>query len=291
MKVEEFLSSATETLKQAQIESPRLEVEMFMAEVLSCERSSLILRHNDELDLFSEDRLKGLLRRRQKGEPLAYILGYKDFYRDRFLVQPGVLIPRNETEMLVECGESWIRSHGFKSPVIADLGCGSGCLGLSLLKACGGKLLAVDAGEIPIRVSYQNCVNLGLEGETNFLQCRVQDLSSNNLPPNWNMGEVDIVLANPPYIAESDPHVCPQVRRTEPSQALFAGKDGLQEIREWIPTIVTLLRPGGLLCLEHGAKQGEAVCKHLADAGHFEWIQSYRDLAGWDRMVTAKKKK
>lgn len=244
MKVAEFLSSATQSLKQANIESPRLETEMFLAEVLGCERSAIVLRQSEIIGGPELKKLQEFLGRRQRGEPIAYILGYRDFYRDRFMVCPGVLVPRNETEQLVEFAEKWLVQQQIQNPQIIDLGCGSGCLGLSLVKCHGGQLLAVDMSPVPVEVTRKNAQSLGVQALTRVVQARVQDLSDLLLPAPWKMGAVDVVLANPPYISKDDKNICTQVKATEPSEALFAEEDGLAEIAQWVPIIGQLLRPG-----------------------------------------------
>ena len=290
MTIEELINQAAATLRAAKFESPRLEAELLLAAILDWERSEVLTRGLELVSSEAEEEFKLGLQKRLRGEPLAYIVGYRDFFRHQFVVKEGVLIPRPESEMLVEYAEKWLRTQGIAiTPMIVDLGCGSGCLGLSLSVAVKGRLAAVDSSRIACKVTMENARRLGVETETGIIQSSVQNLDVKGLLNRFQAIGVDVVLANPPYIAENDPNVCPNVKRFEPSQALFAGDDGLVQIREWLPVITQLLRAGGLLCMEHGAGQSKEVSKLIEQQGAFGEIESHRDLAGWDRMVTAKK--
>lgn len=287
MTIDELLRSGAGRLAQVPTDSPRLEAELLLAETLSCERSQILAKLSREVTPQEQADFERLLDRRATGEPVAYILGYRDFYRDRFVVGPGVLIPRPETELLVEFAEKWIKSAQVSRPQIVDLGCGSGCLGLSLVRAASGSLLALDSSAEAVATTRENARRLALDQQTTVLQCRVQQLHAASLPEHWSWGEVDVVVANPPYIGRHDQQICPWVKKFEPPEALFAEDEGYREIGEWMVVAAQLLRPGGLFLLEHGANQGERVRNTIASLGEFNQIQTYRDLSGWDRMLAA----
>jgi release factor glutamine methyltransferase len=287
MTIDEALRSGAGRLARVPTDSPRLEAELLLAEALGCERSELLAKLSREVTPPEQSKFDNLLNRRVTGEPVAYILGYRDFYRDRFVVAPGVLIPRSETEMLVEYAEAWIKSAKLRSPKIVDLGCGSGCLGLSLARATQGMLLAIDVSPVAVAMTAENTRRLALEKVATVLKSRVQELPQRTPPKGWSWGEADVVVANPPYIGRHDKQVCPLVKKFEPPEALFAEDEGFREIAEWMLVVSQLLRPGGLFLLEHGANQGERVRSMISALGEFNQIQTYRDLAGWDRMLVA----
>lgn len=284
-----LLEFANQSLKGSGIENWRLESEWFLCECLGWDRTALILNSDQEPKPSQQNQFFKYLKRRAKGEPFAYILGYQEFYRSRFLVGPGVLIPRPETEMIVEFGVKWLQSIKSKTLKIVDLGCGSGCIGLSLLKECGGYLISVDSSKVALSYAGKNCEALNLQEQTRLVFSRVQDLNHCSQLESREEINADLVVANPPYIGLQDPDLSHDVRRTEPPQALFGGISGLDEIKEWIPIAAKLLRKGGMFLMEHGARQKKDVMRIINEEGKFDCLESYQDLAGWDRMVMAKK--
>ncbi|MBK7844215.1 MAG: peptide chain release factor N(5)-glutamine methyltransferase [Bdellovibrionales bacterium] len=293
MTIDGIIRLGSQKLKDAFIENARLEAEWFLAEKLKWRREDLIIKGSLGITEDQESQFFAWIERRVAGEPFAYIVGYRDFYRSRFFVGPGVLIPRPETEMLVEFGEKWLmslepkREAGFK---FIDLGCGTGCIGLSLLRACGGNLLAIDSSAQALTYAVKNAQTLGLLDQTTFIESRVQEFEKKmgSALVDWN--NVDLVMANPPYIGLEDPEMSPQVKKFEPHLALYGGETGLEQFSEWVPIIARRLAKGGALVLEHGAKQSEQVVKIIMQKDEFECVESYHDLAGWDRMVVAIRK-
>lgn len=293
MTIDGIIRLGTQKLTDALIENARLEAECLLAEKLKWRREDLIIKGSLGITEDQENQFFNWIERRAAGEPFAYILGYRDFYRSRFFVGPGVLIPRPETEMLVEFGEKWLKSlkperkGGFK---FIDFGCGTGCIGLSLLRECGGNLLAIDSSAQALTYAIKNAKTLGLMDQTTFIESSVQEFEKKmgSALSDWN--KVDLVLANPPYIGLEDPEISPQVKKFEPHLALYGGQTGLEQFSEWVPIIARSLAKGGALVVEHGAKQSEQVVKIILQKGEFERVESYHDLAGWDRMVFAIKK-
>lgn len=259
-------------------EDSATEARALIREALNLDLNELVL--NDR-ELAAEEKLKieHWAERRLRGEPLAYISGKKAFHKYEFRVEPGILIPRPETELLVSVGLK--RAPQAKN--IADLGCGSGCVGLTLLKeSAQGELFAVDVSETACRVSAANAAALGIGTHAHILQTDVK---------RWQpQVHFDLIVANPPYIPEGDPAVEPNVHKYEPHGALYAGRDGLKAIREWIGWSRGYLVEDGIMALEIGAGQSATVVEIMNQAG-FSDIQIQKDFAGIDRIISGKRGK
>ena len=211
--------------------------------------------------------------RRVDGEPVAYLIGRREFYGHEFLVSPDTLIPRPDTELLVDMVLSHLDGN---APLrIADLGTGTGAVAVSLaLARPDWTLLAVDMDAAIMDLAERNCHRLGAHN--------VQLVQS-----NWCeqlSGHFDAIVSNPPYVAEDDPHLEQGDVRFEPTTALASGPDGLEDIRLIITQAVPRLAPGGLLAFEHGHDQGEAV-RALLDAAGLTAVASHRDMAGHERVT------
>jgi len=218
-----------------------------------------------------------LIERRAAGEPVAYLLGRREFYGLDFAVGPGVLIPRPETELLVEL--SLERLAGVRAPLVADLGTGSGAIAVSVAHARpDASVAAVDCSADALAVAAGNAARLGAAVEF------VRGEWLTPLAPR----RFDVIVSNPPYVAERDPHLSTGDPRFEPRGALAAGLDGLDALRRIIAEAPAYLRPGGWLVLEHGAEQQPALLKQLTDAGLVE-VSGHRDLAGLPRAATARR--
>lgn len=211
-----------------------------------------------------------LVARRAAGEPIAYLLGTREFYGRAFKVTPAVLIPRPETELLVDIALGKV-SRG-DTPRILDLGAGSGCVAITLALELGCEVTAVDVSAAALAIARENAVRLG--ARVNFIE---SDWFSNV------EGEFDLIVGNPPYVAEGDPHLADGDLRFEPMTALACGADGLSAIRRILGDARQHLAPGGWLFLEHGYDQAEAMRQLLAEAG-FTGIEQHRDLAGIVRI-------
>jgi release factor glutamine methyltransferase len=226
--------------------------------------------HEDaELDADAATTLGVLLARRAAGEPLAYLVGEREFHGLALHVTPDVLIPRPDTETLVDWALELLPADS--AAAVADLGTGSGAIALALKNARpAARVTAVDASAAALAVARANGERLGLEIEW--------------LHSDWWSAlagrRFDLVLSNPPYIEDGDAHLADL--RHEPLEALTSGSDGLDAIRAILATAATQLEPGAWLLFEHGHDQAEAVCGLLTTAG-FEAVQSRRDLAGHAR--------
>jgi release factor glutamine methyltransferase len=262
----EPLAEAAERLAAAGAESPRLDAELLLARALGISRTELYAREPAPLDPEVRERFERLLARRAAREPVAYILGRKPFRRIELGVDPRVLIPRPETELLVEVGLEL--GSGAR---VADVGTGSGAIALALADERPDlSITGIDASADALVLARDNARRLGLD---------VAFLAGDLLVG----GPYDAVVANLPYVRD-DEALPPEIARYEPASALFGGRDGLDVIRRLIS------RSGAvaLLALEVGAGQADAVAALLRDAG-FEAVERRRDLAGIERVVVGRR--
>ena len=214
--------------------------------------------------------------RRAAGEPIAYLLGMREFYGREFYVAPGVLIPRPETELLVDVARQIVDAGD--TARILDLGTGSGCIAITLALECPrATVTAIDVSLEALAVAHRNAEHLHAK-----LELRHSDWFS-ALEGEGNGECFDLMLGNPPYIAAADPHLTEGDLRHEPLAALASGADGLDALRHLITTAPDYLSPGGSLWLEHGYDQADAVRALLATRGFVDILQ-YKDLAGIVRV-------
>jgi release factor glutamine methyltransferase len=285
MKLQDVLHKTTQFFKDKKFHSPRLDAELILAHGLGVERIQLYLKFDQPLSESELSICRELVRRRTSGEPVAYILGYRYFYGRRFNVSNKTLIPRPETEHLVEEALAWFKRNKIINPMIADLGCGTGCIGLSLLAEMPeAKLTALDISAEAIEVAMKNAVELGVDSRVNFI---VQDakLWLDEQEPE----AYDAILANPPYISESDPDVEEMVRKFEPNQALFAADEGLELLKSWSKKSVKALKSPGLCLMEMGSKQAVEMIDSLETMTAFKVVRVIKDLSGHDRLILGEK--
>ncbi|MDR3492487.1 MAG: peptide chain release factor N(5)-glutamine methyltransferase [Gammaproteobacteria bacterium] len=257
--------------------SPRLDAEILLGHSLQATRSYLHAWPEKVLSETQEDSFEQLLVRRSQGEPIAYLVGYKEFWSLKLKVTPAVLIPRDETELLVE---RVLELFAAETPrVIADLGTGSGAIALAIAKERPlWQIFATDLSKDALDVAQENAKRLGLANV--FFS---QGFWCNALPRQG----FDAIISNPPYIAEGDRELEQQVADFEPLMALIAQKEGLQDIQQILREARGSLKSGGYLLLEHGYQQAKAVQDQLSQAG-YEQIGLYQDLAGLDRVTVSR---
>ena len=255
--------------------SPRLDAELLVGRVLGCDRVGVYVNHDRPLDAAERAALRALVVRRSRGEPVAYLLGEREFYGLPLHVDARVLVPRPETELLVD--EALRLLGAAASGLVVDVGTGSGAIAVALAHERPAlQVLATDLDLGALAVARRNTERHGLAPRVPLLGC---DL----LTPLAG-GACALIVSNPPYIADHDPDVELGVRRFEPRGALFAGPDGLSVIRRLLQQASTRLRPGGHLLLEVGAGQPAAVAA-LARSLGFELEAVREDLAGHPRVV------
>ncbi|MGY6555354.1 MAG: peptide chain release factor N(5)-glutamine methyltransferase [Wenzhouxiangella sp.] len=249
----------------------RLEAELLLGAVLDVERAWLYAHGNEPLSIELQQQLASLAARRQAGEPMAYLLGRREFYGRDFTVNSAVLIPRPETELLVETA---LEKLGERATVL-DLGTGSGCIALSLAaERPAWKVTASDLSEAALAVARANASRLRLD--------QVELLHGDLFGPVSGR-RFDAILSNPPYVAVGDPHLSRGDLRFEPAMALSADQDGLFLIERLIRDAGAHLHAGGWLLIEHGYDQGPSVRERLARAG-FEQIETRCDLGQIERL-------
>ncbi len=259
-------------LRTAQIDS--LEARILLAHALDCTRVQLVIRAKDELTPQQEAAASELFARRRNGEPIAYLTGEREFYGLSFNVTPDVLIPRHETELLVELALDKLPKYSR----VLDLGTGSGAIAVSIAHArADAHVTATDASEAALEVARRNAAkhNVNVRFLLSDWYCAIDD-------------RFDLIVSNPPYIAAGDPHLSQGDLRFEPAAALTDNADGLTDLAAIIDGAPLRLQMGGWLLIEHGHDQAAAVRALLERAG-WQQPQSWRDLAGIERVTGAQR--
>jgi release factor glutamine methyltransferase len=271
-----------------------LDTELLLAKALNWNRIEVYMRYEYPLSDAELQACRELVRRRISGEPVAYILQTKDFFKSSFFVSPAVLIPRPDTELLVETALSWQRAVARsedESFHMIDFGTGSGCIGLSLLKEIpDAKLIAVDISADAIEVAQKNAQALDVAERVAFFAKPAEDLKPEETNQLWQGARAQVITANPPYIVTGDPELSPEVLKFEPHQALFSQDNGLAHFAAWSQKAAELIAPEGLLVFEIGTTQGRAASEILLAQGTWSDVRVLKDLAGHDRCVRALRK-
>jgi release factor glutamine methyltransferase len=286
-----LLDTAAGYLRGRGSTSPRLDAELLLAETLGLERIHLYTGYDRPLTAGEVGQYRELVARRARHEPVAYILGHTYFHRLRLEVTPAVLIPRPETEELVEVALHMLRVRPTwealpagpnvpaRATAIADVGTGTGAIALSLARETGLRVLATDAIADALAVASRNCEASGL---ASLVELRRADLLSGVAECSLRL-----VISNPPYVSSAEMgNLAPDVRLYEPAWALEAGPDGLAFFRRLLPQAAVVLKPGGSVLLEVGEGQAEAVAGLAREAG-FCLISIHKDLSGKQRIVAA----
>jgi release factor glutamine methyltransferase len=270
------MTTIAAALAEARQRIPPTEARLLLAHLLGRDNAWLEAHRDEELDAASAEKYPALVTRRASGEPVAYLLGVREFYGRDFAVTPAVLIPRPETELLVDIAKE--KLFASDAARILDLGAGSGCIAVTLaLELLWTEVTAVDVSVAALEVARDNARRHG--AVVNFIESDWYAA----LPPQ----RFDLIVANPPYVAAGDPHLAEGDLRFEPEGALTDHADGLAAIRRIVGGAPDWLNPCGWLFLEHGYDQGEAVQTLLAEAG-FTAIEQHCDLAGIVRTSGAR---
>jgi release factor glutamine methyltransferase len=277
------VAAARERLAAAGIASDEagLDAVLLARHVLGWDAATWIARETDPAPPGFVERYRELVARRTRREPMGYLLGRVEFWGLELEVSPAVLIPRPESEIIVEAALGAAR--GLAAPLIVDVGTGSGCLAVALASALpAARILAIDVSAPALAVARRNAARHGVARRIAFVR---GDL----LGPL--RGEADLIVSNPPYVPRTERHnLQPEVRAYEPPEALFAGDDGLAVIRRLVAGAETHLRPGGWLIFELGIGQQPAVRALLEQSGRWHSIDIRPDLQGIPRTAMARRR-
>jgi len=268
----------------------RIEVQCLLQAILQVNRAYLLTHPEQHLNAGQHARYVVLFERRLSGEPIAYLLGEREFFGLNFKISPATLIPRPDTELLVELALQRIPSPGLTATLsrtrergwgrgnefrVLDLGTGSGAIALAIAHTCPAvEVLASDASHTALEVARKNAQRLGIANATFVQSDWFEALGAQRF---------DLIVSNPPYIAAGDPHLQQGDVRFEPPSALASGDDGLRDIRHIVTHAQAYLQPGGWLLLEHGYTQAAQVRELLRQAGFGE-VFSAQDMAGIERV-------
>ncbi|HET8947502.1 MAG TPA: peptide chain release factor N(5)-glutamine methyltransferase [Candidatus Polarisedimenticolia bacterium] len=280
-----LMGTAARRLRDAGVPDPDRDAELLLLHVLGLDRAALHARPERDVPAEAADRYRDLVRRRAAREPLQYLTGVQEFWSLPFRVTPAVLIPRPETEGILEALLALPLPRGVARPRILDLGTGSGCLAIAAAHALpDARVVATDVSAEALAVAGGNARELGVDDRVRFVRGDLGDALPAGEPSRF-----DAILSNPPYIAEADlAGLAPEVRDHEPRVALTPGPDGLAVHRRILAEAAGLLEPGGWLLVEIGAGQAESI-RALYDAQDRLQLESIRpDLAGTPRVVVAR---
>ncbi len=286
MTLIEAINRASTELSAAGIDNARLDAEILLAHLIRKDRVWLIIHRDEALDEELRLLYDSSVHRRARREPLQYIIGKQEFWGLEFKVTPDVLIPRPETELVVESALSHIQSAG--GPVtIIDLCAGSGCIAVSLAKStAGARIFATDTSVRALAVARANARKHGVADHIRFLEGDLfMPLSELDLH-----GITDIIVSNPPYVRSGDlPALQPEVRDFEPELALIAGPEGTEIHQRIIDQAPKFLKKHGALIMEMGQGQADVLIRTVKDSGQYDSPDILKDLAGIERVIAARK--
>ena len=280
----EALHRAAAALAAAGSDEAALEAELLLAHALGTDRTHLYQRLSDDLPPDAAAAFEALLRRRLAHEPTAYIVGHREFFGLEFEVAPAAIIPRPETETLVELVLAFVSERGLAAPRIADVGVGCGAIAVSLAVSLPrAEILAVDVSPDALALARRNAERHGVAGRIDF---REGDLLA---PLQGSSRRVDVIAANLPYVRSADFEASPpEIRGHEPRLGLDGGRDGLRLIDRLLRDAPAYLKPGGALFAEIGEEQGEAALSLARPCFPQAQIEVKPDLSGLDRVLVVR---
>jgi len=260
-------------------DSPVLDLQLLLCQVLDCPRAALLANPDRTLDSEQQEKFDAFLQRRLRGEPVAYILGTKAFWDFELKVDRRVLIPRPETELLVEKSLDCLGAKESQRLQLLDLGTGSGAIAIALARhSRRWRVTATDRSEESLTLAAENALQLQADNIEFLRGSWFQQLKGRSF---------DLIVSNPPYVSADDPHLQADGLPFEPPDALIAADDGLACLTAIIEQARSHLNSGAWLLLEHGYEQADAVAKKMAECGFLD-IASWQDLAGLDRVTAAR---
>lgn len=280
MSAGRLLQRGVSELERAGVADSRIQAELLLRHALGCSRESLLVRLHEPVPAEASGHFFQLVERRRGRVPVQYVVGAQEFFGLSFRVTPAVLIPRPESEGLVE---ETVRELGdAHEPRIVDVGCGSGCVTVAIAHTlAAAELVAIDQSPAALAIARENALRHGVASRIEFLE--------GDLLIPLQTGDVDAIVSNPPYVPDDELETLePEVSEHEPRQALSGGKDGLSVIERLLPAADKALRHGGFFFMEIGHDQDERVKELVTKAG-LEHLRTVPDLAGIPRIVVAKK--
>jgi release factor glutamine methyltransferase len=285
--IQKLLSWITDYFTDKAIESPRLMAELLISHVLGLKRIDLYVQFERIVEKQQLEQLHGLVKRAGNNEPIQYLAGKTEFYSMEFSIRKGCLIPRPETELLVERAIEFLRAKG-GDRLVCDLCTGSGCIGIAIAHNYKqAKVIATDICEDALKIAAENIEKYKLQQQVHLL---CGDLFEAIVEP-LDSGQFDMIVCNPPYVSDIEyEQLEANVKEYEPSKALRAGVDGLDVYRRIISDVDQFLKPAGQLMLEIGYKQGDAVRRMLEESQIFTNIKIEKDFHDNDRIVSAEKR-
>jgi release factor glutamine methyltransferase len=278
--VARLLEWTEQFLRDKKIESPRLEAQLLLAHALGCTKIELYVRHEESPTEAHRTTFREMIKKRAEGMPVAYLIGYREFFSLAFQVSPAVLIPRPDTEVLVIETAQRMKRHA--EPHVLDVGTGSGCIAIALAKQHKtARVTATDISPAALAVAQQNATKHAVHERVTFLEGDMLDPVRDQ--------QFDFVVSNPPYITTAEMgQLEPSVRAYEPELALVAGADGLDCYRRLTAGLLKHLKPAGMVLLEVGYQQADAV-RELLRGAQLELGPTFKDLGGHVRVVTAQR--
>jgi release factor glutamine methyltransferase len=284
MLLKEVLTKSIQFFKDKKIESARLDAELLIAHALKIDRISLYVKYEQPLTDAEVTICREFVRRRSLGESVAYIIEEKGFFGQVFKVLPGVLVPRPETEHIVEEVLKFIEKNKIENPRLLDMGAGTGCIGLSILKQIPtATLISVDISDIAIQNIQFNVEKLGLQDRVTVIHSSIESIDWNSA--DFGSQTFDCIVSNPPYIDVADPDVDAHVRKFEPAMALFAENKGLLFLQNWSKLSASSLKKPGIMAFEMGHLQGPIMKEHFQSLNVFSEVSVIQDLSEKDRVV------
>jgi len=277
-----LLSWTPDFLARHEVAEPRLSAELLLAQALGWRRIDLYARHDAVPDDAARTAFREMVRQAAEHKPIAYLIGRKEFYSLEFEVTPDVLIPRPETEVLVSRAIDWCHGRAAERIHCLDIGTGSGCIAIALAAHVPrAHVTATDVSAAALAVAARNAQRLGAADRIAFVEADGVRIDPAVVPA----GGFDLIVSNPPYVASVDAHRLPRnVREYEPGLALFAGEDGLRFFRELVGA-ADLVAADGVVMVEIGAGQHDAVRAVFCDGGRFVHRASVRDVGGGHERV------
>jgi release factor glutamine methyltransferase len=284
--IAESLREASERLRSAAVPNDLLDAQVLLAEAIGKDRTYLIINFNQQISEDVLSKFQTMVSRRSAGEPLQYITGHQEFFGLDFEVTPDVLIPRPETELIVEETIRLVQQNSGARPtppVIIDVGAGSGCIAVTLARELGAaRVIASDISTAALRVARRNAARHALEDRVGFVASDLLDAFAEE-------AFADFILSNPPYVSDAEmPTLQREVRNWEPRLALTDSSDGLSIYRRLLKDASSRLKPGGHLICEMGYTQSERISA-LADRGVWGESRLLDDLQGIPRTIVLRK--